>query len=527
MYKLNKCPIGTKLGEGSYGSVYQYDGDDNHVIKVFDETSILGSTAELDILFNFNHPNLLKGVDIYDKGTCGIGFSLVLEKLDFKINECLKLYQEDVKYVTMKYFFIRYAEAISYLHKNNYLHLDLHQNNLMVKIENDEAIAKVIDFSQASKFTRDINGNVIPVLTTKFKTYTSHVPIENINQSNDDIKKYTDKTDVWSFGITLLESFRTVSIFDTNDIVEEYIRMKNQGLKQNFIEFTNDEKAKIIIEKFIPHRINTFADLSFLSKFLINDKYLQEKIPKDEFPLFYDLILGVLNPIPENRLTMEQVVNHQFFNLIPKGNNLEKVNEIDKFNSYFLLVNDKNLQYKYEAIVDLINFCIEYFLTASTEILFNSIHIYIRIITDQNYINITVDDILNLSKLSVLIVVRMYDTMFSVPEIILNDDKIWDHEFLALRTLKMKLNVDYFYDHCSTFSDLMDFCLYFKFPIYKFNRYNSLVNKNKIALDFFTSYFKLQDFKVEKRIYSHEKDKNMAIITFIQYYKKLRKNLTS
>eukprot|EP01087_Luapelamoeba_hula_P011661 TRINITY_DN3197_c0_g1_i1.p1 TRINITY_DN3197_c0_g1~~TRINITY_DN3197_c0_g1_i1.p1 ORF type:complete len:1320 (-),score=346.70 TRINITY_DN3197_c0_g1_i1:38-3997(-) len=228
-----------KLGQGAFGDVFkgmwrqttvvaikQLHGDlmEEHHRKTFlDESSLMMSLQR--------HPNIVGCL-----GVCVDGDDCYLV-LEFIPSGCLQTHLQIVDRATFKSAdFLQLAQGIAagmdHLEANHIVHRDLALRNILLEIRSDgQHIAKVSDFGMArlqmdvieegdekggSRFSI-IGGNKIPIKWTSPEALLS--------------KKYSSKSDVWSFGVTLWEIY---SFGDT-----PYENIQNQAIIERIIGGTN------------------------------------------------------------------------------------------------------------------------------------------------------------------------------------------------------------------------------------------------------------------------------------------------
>ena len=193
----------TKLGEGSFGSVYKVIDKSTKIIRAMkvikketlqdqdDEQLFL---KEIEILKSIDHPNIVK---IFEYYADNCNFYIIIEFVTGG-----ELYSELTKWKVFserKAAFItkQLLSALFYLHSLNIVHRDIKPENVMVEHKNDsknvtdeEITVKLIDFGTCNYLEA---GN--------FLSQTMGTPYfvapEVLNG------KYNEKCDIWSMGVTL------------------------------------------------------------------------------------------------------------------------------------------------------------------------------------------------------------------------------------------------------------------------------------------------------------------------------------
>lgn len=189
---LNNYRIEKQEGKGGFGTVYRAymkkDSTKNIAIKVlphFSARDQSANLAEISTLSFCKHPNIVQYFDSYlvDKEIwCVMEFlqggslSHAIKSYTFSESQIAYLAQETLK-------------GIEYLHSLNIVHRDLKSANVMLSVE---AEIKIIDFGLST----DLNSGA----KTSMVGSPYWVPPEMIHR-----KPYTEKVDIYSFGICLME----------------------------------------------------------------------------------------------------------------------------------------------------------------------------------------------------------------------------------------------------------------------------------------------------------------------------------
>ncbi|CAK9098317.1 unnamed protein product [Durusdinium trenchii] len=203
--KQNRRPLeelytmGKKLGEGSFGTVYEVDhklsGERRVCKKIWKTKSDMTSQQILQEIGNMamlDHPNVIKVFEYFDEPNF---VSQIMEpcyggELQDKVNVLRKTgkapYDEAFVCDVMK----QTLRALAFMHKKPFLHKDLKPQNIML-VDQDSSSIKVIDFGLAElfnpqqKFANFIGGTRLYMAPEVFR------------------QQMTIKTDIWSAGVIL------------------------------------------------------------------------------------------------------------------------------------------------------------------------------------------------------------------------------------------------------------------------------------------------------------------------------------
>ena len=148
--------------------------------------------AEAAALYGFNHPNIVRVTDTFEEnGTAyyvmeyidGSSLANIVEKNGPLSEEKALGYIRQV------------ADALKYVHSQNYLHLDVKPHNIMVD-GNDRAV--LIDFGVSKQYDEANGANT----STLVGSTPGYAPLE---QSGSGIREFSPTTDIYSLGATLFK----------------------------------------------------------------------------------------------------------------------------------------------------------------------------------------------------------------------------------------------------------------------------------------------------------------------------------
>lgn len=195
-----------KLGRGAYGSVCKARCDTlmcaakvmHPILFDFDDpgvgTTIRRFQQECEILSGIKHPNVVQYL-----GTCTDTDNslpvLLMELMDNSLTHFLEGQTETLLLHTQVNFSLDIALALAYLHSNNIQHRDLSSNNILLL---GEERAKVTDFGMSR--LEKVNSRMTPA-TMCCPGTLHYMPPEALKEN----PHYTDKLDVFSFGVLLIQ----------------------------------------------------------------------------------------------------------------------------------------------------------------------------------------------------------------------------------------------------------------------------------------------------------------------------------
>ncbi|XP_057804306.1 serine/threonine/tyrosine-protein kinase HT1-like [Salvia miltiorrhiza] len=198
--------IGSKIGEGAHGKVYQGRyGDRIVAIKVLncgqtsEERSVLESrfVREVAMMSKVKHENLVKFI-----GACKEPLMVIVTELlpGMSLRKYLgSLRPKQLDLTLALNFALDIARAMDCLHANGIIHRDLKPDNLLLTA--DQKSVKLADFGLAREET------VTEMMTAETGTYRWMAPelYSTVTLRQGEKKHYNNKVDVYSFGIVLWE----------------------------------------------------------------------------------------------------------------------------------------------------------------------------------------------------------------------------------------------------------------------------------------------------------------------------------
>ncbi|KAL3839954.1 hypothetical protein ACJIZ3_024545 [Penstemon smallii] len=198
--------IGSKIGEGAHGKVYQGRyGDRIVAIKVLnsgntsEERTVLESRfiREVTMMSKVKHDNLVKFI-----GACKDPLMVIVTELLPGMS--LRKYLGSIRpkqldlHVALS-FALDIARALDCLHANGIIHRDLKPDNLLLTA--NQKSVKLADFGLARE------ESVTEMMTAETGTYRWMAPelYSTVTLRQGEKKHYNNKVDVYSFGIVLWE----------------------------------------------------------------------------------------------------------------------------------------------------------------------------------------------------------------------------------------------------------------------------------------------------------------------------------
>ena len=265
--------IPVELGSGAFGHVYLLVNNftkKKYALKVINKRKLLQTYGNCELVHNeieihskLNHPNIIR---LYNTSENDEEINILLEYAEH--GSLFNLIQKQNGFPESKAYeyFIQIVNAVYFLHQNNIIHRDIKPENILIG-ENNEL--KLCDFGWAKVLTME-------------NRHTFCGTMEYMAPEIVGSEKYDFGVDTWSLGILLYELLMGHSPF----------------------------RAK--------------KDKNIMLKIKLHDLSLDEnKLSKE----CIDLISGLLDPNPLNRLKIKDILVHQFVTSnSKKGENIKNGN---------------------------------------------------------------------------------------------------------------------------------------------------------------------------------------------------------
>ena len=305
-----KYSVVKRLGQGAYGVVCSCKDNEKNILVAMkkiqnafeDLIDAKRIVREIRLLHFLNHPCIIKLVDV-EKPKDLANFNdiyFATEYMDTDLHRVIYS-KQPLSDSHFQFFIYQLITGVNYLHSANVIHRDLKPSNILV---NKDCQIKICDFGlgrglpEEGENDGDDNANLTEYVTTRW--YRAPEVILCPSQ-------YSKAMDIWSIGCIFGELMARCPLFRGENYLDQ-IKKINDILgspSENDMSYISDPQAR----KFI-------TDLPKTKKIEFNQIYPRAN------PLAIDLLEKMLCFNPQNRITIEQCLNHPYFKEI-RDKNLE------------------------------------------------------------------------------------------------------------------------------------------------------------------------------------------------------------
>jgi len=223
-FLTDELTLGETIGSGAFGEVFKGDWKGVTValkrLKSSDASSLQDLVTEINTLSSLNHVHVVRLLGLYVSETYET--YIVTEFVESGNLQTLLQKQETITVVTALKIGKQIAAGMRYLGENSIVHRDLALRNILAEEKSDGYLVKLSDFG----LSREVKESYyIGQVATKFPVKWSAPEVLQW-------RKYSSKSDVWSYGIVLWEilecgkePYGEMSNTETSDAVLEGHRL--------------------------------------------------------------------------------------------------------------------------------------------------------------------------------------------------------------------------------------------------------------------------------------------------------------
>jgi len=183
------------IGSGKFGDVYKgmWMGNQVALKRLKSDGGLEAFKSEVEILTELNHPNVTHIFGLYTNQN-DEHYMVIEFCSEGSLDHLLSKESESIIYETLVDMIQQVARGMQYLHSRDIIHRDLAARNLLATGSSPNYVVKVSDFGMSRHTEDQYNANpqsAVPVRWSAPETLKSW--------------KFSKKSDVWSFGVTVWE----------------------------------------------------------------------------------------------------------------------------------------------------------------------------------------------------------------------------------------------------------------------------------------------------------------------------------
>lgn len=248
----NDLVLGSVIGHGEFGDVLSGIYKNKKVaIKVPKGGMSSDLLAEAHFMINLRHKNLVELIGIVMDDTNDV-YMLTEYMANGNLVDFLRSRGRQLIDSSQLIYFARdVAQGMQYMEAKNFVHRDLAARNILL---DDNMIAKISDFGLA-KIQSQAGKNQY---TSRGKFPVKWTAPEALRHS-----QFTNKSDVWSYGVLLWEIFSYGRVPYPRVPIQDVVKYIEKGYRMDFPENTPPAIAAIMADCWIfdPNQRPTFDDL--------------------------------------------------------------------------------------------------------------------------------------------------------------------------------------------------------------------------------------------------------------------------
>jgi hypothetical protein len=227
-----------KIGEGKFADIYKIKDEKGKTFAFKAVPANKLKYIEMDILARLRSPYIIRSID--PKITHFSERYGIVEQLED--NDLTKLKISKLPYVQLKRIIISAIYGLRCMHKKGFLHLDVSRRNILYGKDNEENYcAYLTDFGWSVRCNNAYKG----IMSTKVIKY-KNTPIEVLDASKNKegvkLRKYSDKSDIWSMGIVIMELLGARFHFDETETYVKHMKSITDSFIEEKIRHYNDKK---------------------------------------------------------------------------------------------------------------------------------------------------------------------------------------------------------------------------------------------------------------------------------------------
>lgn len=294
-----------KINEGSYGIVYKARDKKTGEMVALKKLKMgnekegfpLYYLREINTLLAFDHPSIVnvREVVVDDSFDGFDNIYLVMDYIEHDLKALMQAKKQPFSQSEVKCLMLQLLEGIKYLHDNWVLHRDLKTANLLL---NNKGELKICDFGMSRQY-----GSPLKPYTSLVVTLWYRAPELLLGA-----KEYSTAVDMWSVGCIMAELLTNKPLFDGKTELEQLNKIfrtlgtPNDKIWPGYCKLPGSKANYVHQPYYQLHK--KFPRASFIGSPVLSD-------------LGLDLLSKLLTYDPEKRITVDEALNHRWFQEVP------------------------------------------------------------------------------------------------------------------------------------------------------------------------------------------------------------------
>ena len=312
---MNKYEIIKKIGDGTFGSVYEGITKNFHKkVAIKQIKQKLNSyddcldQNEVKLLLKLNNENIIRLIEVIQQPNKDS--FLIFEYCNCSLYDFMRNYHKiktNIPINQIKKIIYQISSGLNYLHSHNIMHRDLKPENILMIANNNKI--KIADFGSAKEI-KNKNGNFTDYICTRW-----YRAPECVLKS----KNYDEKVDIWALGCIMAELYNLKPLFPGNNGIDQLDKI---CMILGTPEYDDWVEGYKLIKN---------LDMEFPLYQKKNLKYIIKNIDDNGI----DFLNKIFQFDPMKRPTASELLNHPYLNEMNNNINYDNINDYKLNNRLF------------------------------------------------------------------------------------------------------------------------------------------------------------------------------------------------